>query len=136
MPNLGSISQFQLNHIKNEITDFNNPDCKDCYECCSMGSMLTKEEYTFLKSYLKHDGKQIYQRGIALIKKHLKQGTVLWMCPFSKNKRCTIYSFRPTICKQFHCKKELRSKDYNKEEMEKQEHYMIYDLFKNGFTGG
>lgn len=137
MPELGSFSQFKEDHIKGEITDFNNPDCVDCYECCSMGTMITNEEYTALKSFLKHSGKPIYDRGISLIKKHWEKGTIYWMCPFSKNKRCLIYNTRPLICRQFHCKEELRDVNYmvNKDQLEKEGHHMIFDLFKKGLSG-
>lgn len=127
-----SIADFIEDGLKDEVTDFNNPSCTNCNECCSMGVMLLPEEYKKLKKYLLNDntGKTIYNDAVNRIKKYSKGGTIYWMCPFSNsNKKCSIYNIRPSICRDFHCKKEL-SENYNRAKYEEKEHFIMFDLFK------
>lgn len=105
MPKQSSIGEMLEEGRRDEITSMDNPDCIKCNECCSMGSMLTDEEYLRLKRFLKKDkrGKMLFNQGIELILSHLKNGVIYWICPFSINYRCKIYNTRPNICRMFHC---------------------------------
>ena len=91
--------------FKDNVTPLNNPECEDCNECCSMDVLLTDEEFEKLQRFVKKNkhGKYLYSSGIEIILNHIKHNTVYWMCPFSRNKRCTIYNKRPVICQHFHC---------------------------------
>jgi Fe-S-cluster containining protein len=114
MPKQADVRTMIEEMREDQITSMNNPDCISCNECCSMGSMLTDEEYAKLKRFLKKDkrGRMIFDRGQALIRDHLKKGVIYWLCPFSKNYRCTIYNTRPSICRTFHCDEPEMSKEY------------------------
>jgi hypothetical protein len=79
---------------EDNITSMDNPDCIKCNECCSMGTMLTDEEFIRLKRFLKKDkrGIMLFNQGQKIIKDHLKKGVLYWMSPFSINYRCKIYN--------------------------------------------
>lgn len=136
MPTINSIEGFLDQYSDGEITDYNNPTCKGCNECCSIIVMITKEEFMRLRKFLRHDnlGKQIFKRGINLITRYRDQGTLYLMCPFcNSKKRCEIYSMRPKMCRDFHCTKELATPDYDqyKKELERSEHLTIWELWKH-----
>lgn len=126
-----SMTNFMLDMVNGEVIDMNNPNCTNCNDCCSMGTMLLKDEFEYLKKYLKSkDGKPIYIRAKKLISKYYESRTVYWLCPFSSDRRkCLIYEKRPQICRDFHCSKEL-SVNYDKSVYESSEHYSMYMLFK------
>jgi Fe-S-cluster containining protein len=126
-----SLKNFKINMLKDEITSMQNPECVDCNECCSMGTMLTNDEYTKLKRFIKKDryGKYLYQQGVGTILRYFKQGIIYWMCPFSLNKRCQIYKSRPAICKQFHCDESAKSKEF-RDSYDPKSH-TILELFKD-----
>lgn len=131
-----SMDQMIENSLRDEVVAMNNPECKDCNECCSMGTLLTDEEYEHLKRFLKKDkyGKFLYQQGLVTIHKYLKQGTVYWMCPFSHGKRCRIYSKRPQMCRQFHCDESEKSREF-RDSMYPTGSHIIAELFqKEGFN--
>lgn len=114
------------------VTDMNNPNCNNCNECCSILSMLLEKEYKDLKKYLKKDkeGQRVYKEAVARIEKAKEKNTLSLMCPFSNSKkRCSIYKVRPSICREFHCTKEL-AEDYDKSKYEDEHQYTILDLFK------
>jgi Fe-S-cluster containining protein len=123
------LSEMLIDYSKG-VVDLHNPSCVDCNECCSMGAMITPEEYKHLSHFLRKDkrGKEIYNSGLKLIIDHAKHNTLYYMCPFSINKRCSIYNKRPEICRAFHCSAELNDNNYIKDETK--EHCTIYDLWK------
>lgn len=127
-----NFGEFIEDGLRDEVTPMNNSECKDCNECCSMGTMLTDEEYETLKRFLKKDklGKYLYQLGKTTILRHLKNGVVYWMCPFSLNKRCQIYKNRPQICKNFHCDDPVKSKEF-RDTYDKGNSHTILELFQD-----
>lgn len=100
-----------------EVTDLNNPNCSYCNECCSGATLLTDEEFKSLSKYFKtKEGRKILKDAK---KRHNKlqneNNATSLICPFSsKNKKCLIYSRRPRICRGFHCKESLQTKEYDK----------------------
>lgn len=130
---LTTVGEFLEHQGKGEIINYNNPSCKDCNDCCSMGTLLTKEEYLTLEKYIRKDrtGKRLFIEAVERIMPYYKKGTIYWMCPFSNGlKRCSIYHMRPQICKDFHCDPNLRLATYDKGKYAPEEHYEIFDLFK------
>jgi len=129
MAKITGYEEFVADHLKDEVTDMHNPECKLCNDCCSMGTMILAEEYEQLKKFLKtKKGKKIYKESSAKIKKYLDQGIIYYLCPFStKNRRCAIYDIRPKACREFHCSPKLNKLE--KREISEAEHYTIYHLF-------
>ena len=126
-----TFKDFLFFYIKGEITDFNNPKCISCNECCSLATVITKKEYNRIKKYLTTDvnGIALYKQGKELIKRYRKDGIIYFKCPLSLeySKKCGIYKIRPQICRDFHCKSELNSlkeRPFNNEEG-----YTIANLF-------
>lgn len=109
--NLKTAKEFIESNFEGKITDLENPKCISCNECCSLATMITKNEYNKIKKYLTTDvnGIALYKKGKDLIKRYRKQGTIYFKCPLSleTSKRCGVYKIRPQICRDFHCKKEL-----------------------------
>lgn len=74
-----------------------NGKCSGCGSCCSNILPLTMDEVRQIKAYIKqHSIKE--QRNNVLM-------DVDTSCPFrdERNKKCLIYSIRPTICREFMC---------------------------------
>jgi len=131
LPVESDFESFIENNLSGKIIDMQNPDCVDCNECCSMGTVLTDEEYARLRRFLRKDklGRFYFEQGLELILRHMRDSVFYWMCPFSDmNKRCKIYKRRPLICRQFHCDDGLRSNEYKK--VEGRGHKTIWDLFE------
>lgn len=133
MLELKGLEQY-FDHLKEDkITDFKNPMCINCNECCGMLTLITMEEYDFLTNYFETDpeGRKIFRRGINKIKKHYRRGTLYLMCPLSDDqKRCSIYEIRPSICRTFHCKSDCHEDNRKHvDEVMAKPHKSIFDLF-------
>lgn len=126
-----SMNEFIKDGLKDQIIQMNNPNCVDCAECCSMGTELTDEEFQGLSKFLKKDkyGKFLYEYGVRIVWTYYKKGTIYWLCPFSYNKRCRIYSKRPAICRNFHCDKDPQGLKEFRDSYPKGSH-TIADLFR------
>lgn len=83
-----------------------NGECINCNECCSVNLPLTRKEYKFFKKVIAVNIKAIRNNYEIFMKK----GLYYLRCPFSdlESKQCQIYKDRPTICRIYHCHKELR----------------------------
>lgn len=81
-----------------------NGNCNGCSECCNVFVPITKKELKLLKRLLT---KKVLKR----YKKSKDDYSINCKCPFSTDKGCSIYNLRPSICKQYHCKKELSKRD-------------------------
>lgn len=128
MPKLTGLYDFIDN--KHHVTDLHNPKCKNCNECCGLLTMLTEEEFQYLKEYLTHTskGRRIYQHGIDIVLAHYERGTIYFACPFSnENKRCEIYSLRPSVCRNFHCSPEINK--VVQEDLPKTHSRYLWELF-------
>lgn len=123
-----------LNPENHTVTDLNNPNCASCIECCSIATMIDEEEFSKLKKYLTKDkqGKLAYQVANKKYQKSLQGRDISLICPFAtKNKRCSIYSHRPSLCEMFHCSSKLNKlSDEYKDQLERSNHKVIADLFK------
>jgi Fe-S-cluster containining protein len=131
LPVESDFNTFIESNLSGKIIDMQNPDCVDCNECCSMGTVLSDDEFNSLSRFLRKDklGKVYFELGVSLIMRHMSKGTFYWMCAFSdNNKKCRIYKKRPLICRQFHCDEGLRSNEYKK--VEGSGHKTIWDLFE------
>ena len=126
-----TFKEFLKDNREGIITDFNNPKCDNCNECCSMGTVITEKEYKRIKKYITTDvnGIALYKQGKELILRYLKDNVFYYKCPFSKeySKKCGIYHIRPQICRDFHCKAEL-NKQIGRPEYDP-DGYTIMDLF-------
>lgn len=124
-----------VDFIKSEKTatviDMKNPRCNNCNDCCSMGTPLSTDEYNQIRKFFRtKQGNIIYAEAVHRIKKHTTKDTIYWLCPLSTSTRkCSIYSLRPAICKDFHCSPSLVKIGYDKKEYGDKEKYIIYDLF-------
>jgi Fe-S-cluster containining protein len=80
--------------------------------------MMTEEEYIKIKKYLSKDkqGRAAFTQALNVLRKYKGTGIVYLMCPFSnKSKKCSIYSMRPEICREFHCTPSLQGPNYGKD---------------------
>ncbi len=113
--------EFLKGILEDKVVDYNNPNCINCNDCCSLGSILTDSEYKKLKNYFTNNpkGRKIHAEGVELIISYYKKGMFYAMCPLSDptTKKCKIYDRRPKICRDFHCKKELDKSDIKKERL-------------------
>ncbi len=113
---LTTMKDFINQHVKNEITDFNNSNCEYCNACCSMLTPLEEDEYKNLHKFLigTQKGVKILKEGWKIYDKHLKKGIIYFDCLFSEptTKKCKIYDMRPNVCRSFHCSEDLCEKDY------------------------
>ena len=82
-----------------------NGNCNGCSECCNVFVPITKKELKLLKRLLT---KKVLKR----YAKSTMNDSINCKCPFSTDDGCSIYNLRPSICKNYHCKKEL-SKIYD-----------------------
>ena len=121
-------SDFLKRQMEDVVINMNNPNCIKCNECCSLITLITKEEYKRIKKYLmKNIG--LYNECMALLNRHTKKRIIYMMCPFSTRlKTCSIYKIRPQICRDFHCDPSLKAEGFNKDNYI--EGYTINDLFK------
>lgn len=82
-------------------TDFTkNGKCSNCGSCCSDLLPLTRKEVETIKRYIKEHN-IVEQKNFPVVAQNFMDMT----CPFrdEKNKVCTIYEVRPSICKAFLC---------------------------------
>lgn len=115
-----------------EVVDMNNRSCSNCNSCCSVATPLLEDEFVKIKKYLQNtkQGKVAMKEAISRIKKNNERGIVSMICPFSnKSRKCSIYSIRPQVCREFHCDKELH-KNFDKDKFHSVEHKVINDLFR------
>lgn len=126
-----SYKEFIEHACRDTVTPLNNPECKDCNDCCSMGTLLTTDEFERLKKFLRKSkyGRYLYSYGVNLIIEHLRNNSIYWMCPFSHNKRCMIYNKRPAICKNFHCDSNPETNRDFRNSYIGQNHFIV-DLFR------
>lgn len=120
--------------IKGEdaIVDYNNKDCVDCDECCAMFTLITQSEYDDLEKYFKKNkiGQVVYKKAVDRVLSFDKEipNAIYLKCPLlNRKKKCDIYNSkkRPSICKEFHCSKELNTLD----DKLNQRNRMIFELF-------
>lgn len=128
-----SFEEFINDHVEGNVKDMCNINCSNCNDCCTMGAMLTKEEFELIKKHMKKDKriKQIAYQGAEKIRKYLENGTIYWICPFSTSKkRCGIYNIRPRACREFHCDAKIYEQYQTKyDDIAKNSPYTIADLF-------
>lgn len=139
MKKLITFDEILKNGVDEEVVDLNNPSCSQCNECCTMFALITKEEYLSLRKFLRTDkeGKRLYKDARKRFDKNYTRYDrgVDTLCPFTTtNKKCAIYDKRPSICKKFHCKKEL-AVDFDKNEYIKDGVFMIINLFIKDMEG-
>ena len=95
----GSLDQM-LAEMKAGVYDFTvDGKCSNCGACCSDFLPISKHDIEQIKRYMdKHDIKEC-------VKTVLMADTFDMTCPFrsDKDKTCTIYPVRPTICRDFRC---------------------------------
>jgi Fe-S-cluster containining protein len=123
-----NIKNFGVNE---DVTDYNNPNCDNCNDCCTMMAILKEDEYNQLLDLISCD-KKIKKYTLDKIIEYrdslFKNNTLNWMCFLSNNdKKCMIYEHRPDICKKFHCDSTLNEK-YDVKEYPKQSTIMV-DVF-------
>lgn len=105
----------------NFIIAYDNPNCENCNECCSMSASISKEELDRIINHIDLDKKllnRLKNKVIDLNNYYKKNDIINFKCIFTseKKKRCFIYELRPTACKEFHCdyntKLDLQDKNY------------------------
>lgn len=84
-----------------------NGNCNGCYDCCSMITPVSPEEFKILKRKVsKKHINNFLKRQLTLRNKG--EDGIDATCLFSIDGKCSVYSLRPTICKEFHCREDLR----------------------------
>lgn len=125
-----------LNSIEEKkIVDYKNPSCNNCVDCCGGLSVISQEEYKKLLKLLKTpQWKSQFQGAKSRLKKRneVSKDTLDLRCPFQHNGRCTIYSIRPQVCREFHCSPSLNKWDLDKFIKEYPDHVTILNLFDIG----
>lgn len=114
------------------VIDMKNKNCSNCNECCSIATPILEDEFVKLKKYLQSNkqGKIAMKEAVTRIQKSIKLKRINLMCPFSNSSRkCSIYSMRPQICREFHCDTEIH-KNFNKDRFHSAKHKTIKDLFR------
>ena len=113
-----------------EIIRYDNENCVNCNECCSIMACISDEEFQELNKFLTKNkfGKIIYKRAIDRIcAKNKELGGLYFICPFSNGlKQCDIYNKRPAVCRDFHC----MTVEKGISNIDKYGTRMILDLFK------
>ena len=97
-----------------------NFKCKRCGKCCSNILPLTKADIKNIRCHCKN---QSENRLLALKDWYM-------MCPFLNHKNeCTIYEYRPTICREYTCDKFENGKlDDSFVEMVKKYKFYVTDM--------
>lgn len=102
------VKEFIESSLDGTIVRYDNPNCENCNECCTIFACISKEEYTNLKKYLTKNkrGKIIYDTALKRVLKKCKELDGLYLiCPFSNGlKKCDIYNKRPLVCRDFNCR--------------------------------
>lgn len=135
-----TIDGFKKTLLDNKVIDMKNISCTHCNDCCTIFAMVTEEELESLKGYFfdSEEGKKILKRARNKVKRHLRQNSIYFFCPFTddETKKCSIYNIRPKICKEFHCNRELYRKykefkedNYTDGEKSLNLYYFFEDIF-------
>lgn len=74
--------------------------CQNCNECCGSITPITEREFKILRKLFKPEFNNVFLE-------NFKNGTTDLTCPFSINKRCSIYESRPAICVGYNCNPKL-----------------------------
>ena len=102
MSYLGHMDQV-IRDMKNGVYDFTvDGKCSGCGNCCSNFLPISKKEIENIRRYIKkHHIREEIRRFPTV------EQTVDMVCPFrsESEKKCTIYSVRPAICRDFQCDK-------------------------------
>ena len=132
-----NLMEYLSESMQGKVTNMQNPTCLNCNECCSIQTIITREEYEKLSQYFKEDseGKLIFKNATNRIKRAFRNNTIYLVCPFSdeQTKKCRIYDKRPKMCKIFHCNPDsVKISDAVKEEIMKEDgHKQLKHLFED-----
>jgi Fe-S-cluster containining protein len=115
---------------REEEINYNNPNCENCNDCCTMMANITEAEFNQIVKEI-DSNKELRDFLICQIlkniNKYLLEKTLDWTCVFSDHKKkCKIHNIAPSICKEYHCisgKKIDKTKYVNK-------FIIIYDVFR------
>lgn len=90
---LTTVGEFLEHQGKGEIINYNNPSCKDCNDCCSMGTLLTKEEYLTLEKYIRKDrtGKRLFIEAVERIMPYYKKVLYIGCVHSQTDSRGAVY---------------------------------------------
>ena len=117
-----------------DTTDYTNGGkCSGCGRCCGNLLPLSKKEFDDIKRYVESRNIQPQKHFIAPMK---NEPQFDMLCPFldtSKEKKCTIYSHRPYICRTYNCHT-VNSKVKTDKALLKQKRY-VTDM-RAAFFGG
>jgi Fe-S-cluster containining protein len=97
-----SLNEFLQDVAECKIVDLNNVNCDNCNECCGRNVPISKWEYEKIKKHLRRNRGLVKQIN-SNVKLPLCNGIMDLSCPFSIDKKCSIYDIRPEICVKFHC---------------------------------
>lgn len=87
-----------MENFSKEILCKENGKCDGCISCCTVNLPLTKIEFKRMKQLLTKKVLDNFRRK--------NEEEIYLVCPFAeKEKGCTIYNDRPSICKVYHCDK-------------------------------
>lgn len=127
-----SAEEYLRNVAERKVIDYKNPNCNNCTDCCGMLSIISEQEFKKIKKQLKTPQWRSQYQGAKsrFIERNKKKDVVDLRCPFQHSGRCTIYTLRPTVCREFHCSPSLNKWDTDKFMEENPEHKTIMHLFK------
>ena len=79
-----------------------NGKCVDCCRCCSNILLATERDIKVIKKYMRENN-IVLKSPYSVLDSEYKEE-----CPFlNKDKKCSIYPARLTICRSFSCNKDL-----------------------------
>lgn len=109
--------------ILEKVTDYKNPKCKNCVDCCTIFTPITERELKKLVKVGKKLKKFIESNWETDYDREIFDAT----CPFAdkKAKRCVVYKDKPEVCSAFHCSMELNRIP----RLTQQPKYFIYNVF-------
>ena len=94
--------------MNNQVINYcKDGNCSRCGGCCTDFIFISDSEITKIKQFLKkHPVKE--QHGAKDF-----NGRIPFLCPFydSINKKCLVYSVRPSVCRMFQCNKSSATLD-------------------------
>ena len=83
-----------------KVTNYTrNGECIGCGECCSDFLPVSREDINRIRRYIKQHNVKERHNNV------LFSSALDVTCPFrdNANRKCTIYSVRPAICREFKC---------------------------------
>lgn len=100
---LKGCNHYQVDKIVHELYQkyLSQYDCKECGNCCTkLTPTLTQKEIKKIAKVLNISLDTFKEN---YIERKMPEGFILkgWKCPFLSNNKCSIYEYRPEVCRSY-----------------------------------